>query len=380
MGNPDPRTAGRTDIALQTHHHCPPQRKLNSASSSGFSGSIGGNRCPLPFSGIPGRRRFIPYCKTTGKTPVLQGVIKKALYLPRSTRELHRPCSCGRTRRIAPRFPGELPVRWISAPGRTRKPGKYTWAWWRRLCGRSGPPPWKRWCWPGGFRCRAPFRPSKSFSACAKPTPGLSAMCGATRIPGPGWVRARSSLWSSTAPAATRMPWPGRSRQRDLWRRPGRQRNTGNNSWSPILSWRNSGRPAWNPKWAPPGMNGPVRSGTSGRGSDSRQMLTPRPAWLGHCILPPAVCGQPRGAARDYILGHENFDREYYCGFLGEVGRTGPGSFRLFVNLRCLQLRENSAYIYTGGGITADSDPAAEWDEIQHKSLTVLRALQNSPD
>ncbi|WP_420593249.1 chorismate-binding protein [Robiginitalea biformata] len=94
----------------------------------------------------------------------------------------------------------------------------------------------------------------------------------------------------------------------------------------------------------------------------------------------PAVCGQPRGAARDYILGHENFDREYYCGFLGEVGRTGPGSFRLFVNLRCLQLRENSAYIYTGGGITADSDPAAEWDEIQHKSLTVLRALQNSPD
>lgn len=94
----------------------------------------------------------------------------------------------------------------------------------------------------------------------------------------------------------------------------------------------------------------------------------------------PAVCGQPRGLARDFILKHENFDREYYCGYLGEVGRTGPGSFRLFVNLRCLQLREDHALIYTGGGITADSDPAAEWDEIQQKSLTVLRTLQNSPD
>lgn len=104
-------------------------------------------------------------------------------------------------------------------------------------------------------------------------------------------------------------------------------------------------------------------------------------ASLVHALHPtPAVCGQPRELARDYILEHENFDREYYCGYLGEVGRSGPGSSRLFVNLRCLQLRDNSAYIYTGGGITADSDPAAEWDEIQQKSLTVLRTLQNSPD
>ncbi|MBC2840712.1 chorismate-binding protein [Robiginitalea sp. SC105] len=92
----------------------------------------------------------------------------------------------------------------------------------------------------------------------------------------------------------------------------------------------------------------------------------------------PAVCGLPAGPAREYILKHENFDREFYAGYLGEVGLQAPGSFRLYVNLRCMQLRSGNAHVYVGGGITAESDPGLEWEEIQHKSLTVLRVLENS--
>ena len=92
----------------------------------------------------------------------------------------------------------------------------------------------------------------------------------------------------------------------------------------------------------------------------------------------PAVCGYPPLAAQTFILKNENFNREYYCGYLGEVHAD---TTRLYVNLRCLQLREGRAHLYIGGGITRDSDPVAEWEEIQQKSLTVLRALRLSqPD
>ncbi len=97
---------------------------------------------------------------------------------------------------------------------------------------------------------------------------------------------------------------------------------------------------------------------------------------IGELHPTPAVCGLPVDTAKAYILKNENFDREYYTGYLGEVGLSGTGSFRLFVNLRCMQIRGQIAHIYVGGGITANSDPAAEWEEIQQKSLTVLRTIQ----
>lgn len=92
----------------------------------------------------------------------------------------------------------------------------------------------------------------------------------------------------------------------------------------------------------------------------------------------PAVCGLPREAATAFIRGHENFNREYYTGYLGEVGLMEEDSFEFFVNLRCMQFRNGQAYLYVGGGITPQSDPQAEWEETREKSTTMLSLLDFS--
>ena len=46
-----------------------------------------------------------------------------------------------------------------------------------------------------------------------------------------------------------------------------------------------------------------------------------------------------------------------------------------FVNLRCLNLKSNQAHIYVGSGLTKDSVPLSEWNEILKKSETMLSAL-----
>jgi isochorismate synthase len=40
-----------------------------------------------------------------------------------------------------------------------------------------------------------------------------------------------------------------------------------------------------------------------------------------------------------------------------------------------MQLKENQAYIYVGGGITKDSNPKLEWEETVHKTQTMLSVL-----
>jgi isochorismate synthase len=49
---------------------------------------------------------------------------------------------------------------------------------------------------------------------------------------------------------------------------------------------------------------------------------------------------------------------------------------RLYVNLRCLQLRPAEAVLYAGTGLTADSDPSREWQETELKLQTVGAILQ----
>ncbi|MEP6260769.1 MAG: chorismate-binding protein [Gillisia sp.] len=108
----------------------------------------------------------------------------------------------------------------------------------------------------------------------------------------------------------------------------------------------------------------------------------------------PAICGLPKGPAKQFILENENYDREFYTGFLGELNmkkkiqRSGNrrntenlayGSTltqtSLFVNLRCMKLEENRALLFVGGGITKESDPVAEWEETQNKAETMKAVL-----
>ena len=108
----------------------------------------------------------------------------------------------------------------------------------------------------------------------------------------------------------------------------------------------------------------------------------------------PAVCGFPRQEAKDFILDNEDYNREYYTGFLGELNlkqsKTRNTNRRnvennayavvktqsnFYVNLRCMQLIHNKALIYVGGGITKDSEPEKEWEETVNKSRTIKSIL-----
>ncbi|NHF59238.1 chorismate-binding protein [Flavobacteriaceae bacterium TP-CH-4] len=108
----------------------------------------------------------------------------------------------------------------------------------------------------------------------------------------------------------------------------------------------------------------------------------------------PAVCGSPMLMAKNFILTNENYPREFYTGFLGELNfineinrtsdknnrenkayRAVKASTSLFVNLRCMQVLEDNVLLYVGGGITAASDPIGEWEETVNKSKTMLQVL-----
>ena len=108
----------------------------------------------------------------------------------------------------------------------------------------------------------------------------------------------------------------------------------------------------------------------------------------------PAVCGLPKQFAKAFILEHENYNREFYTGFLGELNcdtiiapRSGKRnienrayavkrkSTQLYVNLRCMQLKNNNAIIYIGGGITESSSSENEWEETVSKSQVIKSIL-----
>lgn len=108
----------------------------------------------------------------------------------------------------------------------------------------------------------------------------------------------------------------------------------------------------------------------------------------------PAVCGLPVDSAKNFILKNETYHREFYTGFLGELNMKDTTSrntnsrnvennayqsvktvSRLFVNLRCMQIKNKEALIYVGGGITKDSNPEQEWEETVSKAETMKHVL-----
>jgi isochorismate synthase len=98
----------------------------------------------------------------------------------------------------------------------------------------------------------------------------------------------------------------------------------------------------------------------------------------------PAVCGLPKILAKDFILENENYEREYYTGFLGEINHdfsTKEEASDLYVNLRCMKIESipneaiAKAHLFIGCGITKNSLPEAEWEETVNKSKTMKRIL-----
>lgn len=78
----------------------------------------------------------------------------------------------------------------------------------------------------------------------------------------------------------------------------------------------------------------------------------------------PAVGGVPTRDALDAIRTQEPFDRGWYAGPVGWIGRDAA---EFAVAIRCGLVRHDRLALYSGAGIVEGSDPDAEWDEIEQK-------------
>jgi isochorismate synthase EntC len=89
----------------------------------------------------------------------------------------------------------------------------------------------------------------------------------------------------------------------------------------------------------------------------------------------PALGGHPRDAALALIERVEGVERGRYGGAVGWVDGAGNGTWA--VAIRCAEFADDrcSARLFAGGGIVADSDPAAELAETQAKFQAMLSAI-----
>ena len=87
----------------------------------------------------------------------------------------------------------------------------------------------------------------------------------------------------------------------------------------------------------------------------------------------PAVGGLPLDGALATIRETEPFDRGWYASPVGWFDADGDGEFA--VAIRSGLVDGTGATLFAGNGIVADSDPAAEWDELQPKVRPILDEL-----
>ncbi len=79
----------------------------------------------------------------------------------------------------------------------------------------------------------------------------------------------------------------------------------------------------------------------------------------------PAVCGIPFNLAKEFILKHEEFDRELYSGYCGVLNIENTNAF--YVTLRCAKITNEHITFYAGGGINKGSNFEKEKNESNAK-------------
>ena len=92
---------------------------------------------------------------------------------------------------------------------------------------------------------------------------------------------------------------------------------------------------------------------------------------------PGSMTGAPKIAAMQLLARLESLRRGIYSGAIGYFDLRG--GIDLCVVIRTILLHDGCAYLHTGGGIVADSDPGEEYRETLHKARPLLAALDD-PD
>ena len=86
------------------------------------------------------------------------------------------------------------------------------------------------------------------------------------------------------------------------------------------------------------------------------------------------VSGAPKVRAMEIIDELEPVKRGIYAGAVGYLGFHG--NMDVAIALRTAVIKDGKLYVQAGGGIVADSQPAAEWQETQSKARALLRAAE----
>lgn len=85
------------------------------------------------------------------------------------------------------------------------------------------------------------------------------------------------------------------------------------------------------------------------------------------------VSGAPKIRAMEIISELEDEQRGVYAGAVGYFSHSG--NLDTAIALRTMVMKDGRAYVQAGGGIVADSVPAAEYQESMNKAGALLRAL-----
>jgi para-aminobenzoate synthetase component 1 len=91
------------------------------------------------------------------------------------------------------------------------------------------------------------------------------------------------------------------------------------------------------------------------------------------CFPGGSVTGAPKIRAMEIIDEIEPVQRSVYCGAIGYIGFDG--SMQMSIPIRTMLMKGQQVYFQVGGGIVADSEPEAEYQETLDKALGSFEAL-----
>jgi anthranilate synthase component 1 len=94
------------------------------------------------------------------------------------------------------------------------------------------------------------------------------------------------------------------------------------------------------------------------------------------CFPAGTVSGAPKIRAMEIISELEGQQRGIYAGAVGHVGFNGD--LDTCIALRTMIVKDGVAYVQAGGGVVADSNPTAEFNESYNKAAALLRAIEEA--
>ena len=88
------------------------------------------------------------------------------------------------------------------------------------------------------------------------------------------------------------------------------------------------------------------------------------------------VSGAPKIRAMEIIDELETERRSFYAGGVGYI--SANGEMDTCITLRTALIKDDVMYIQAGGGVVADSDPEAEYQESCNKAKALMKAAENT--